>query len=221
VPIPRALFGVVCAGFLAACAAGQSSSHTSAPRPIDIAKVLSLKSAFGPQFRISTAGPSGIDPKILAPQKLPDGVSFDPAYCAKYAVGQALPQGLKGNMAAVSAEGEGNRFIAMAVETSERVPFDAGVADKCRHVSFGGGNVRGSVDVVDAPHIDGAQTLGTHRQLQTPVGTGELYEYVAYLDDYLVMVAANPLVMANRPAPPVNTRRARDLLTSAVAAVRS
>ena len=214
--IPKALAGVACAGWLAAC-----SGVAQPAQSIDIAKVFSVKSAFGPQFHVVTAGPSGIDPKMLAPQKLPDGMTFDPTDCSKYGAGQTLPPGLKGNMAAVTAEGEGNRFIAIAVETSERVPFDAAAADQCRHVAFTGATVRGVVDVVDAPHIDGAQTLGTHRQLKTSVGSGELYNYVAYLDNYLVMVTANPLVAPNQPVAQVDTQRAKDLLTSAVAAVRS
>jgi hypothetical protein len=180
-----------------------------------------VKSTFGPQFQVASHGPSGIDPKMLAPQKLPDGVAFQPTDCAKYASGQTLPPGLKGNMAAVSAEGEGNRFIAIAVETSERVPFDASAADKCKRVTFAGANVRGVVDVVESPHIDGAQTLGTHRQVQTAVGTGELYDYVAYLDNYLVVVTANPLVVPKQPVAQVNTQRARDLLAAAVTAVRA
>lgn len=219
-PIPRALFGVVCAGGLAACSTGHPDANPAPAQPIDIAKVFSVKSAFGPQFHVITAGPSGIDPKMLAPQKLPEGMTFEPADCAKYAAGQTLPPGLKGNMAAVSAEGDGNRFIAIAVETSERVPLDPAEADNCKHVTFAGDNIRGVVDVVDAPHIDGAQTLGTHRQLQTAAGGGELYNYVAYLDGYLVVVTANPLVAPNRLVVPVNTQRAQDLLTTAVTAVR-
>jgi hypothetical protein len=85
---------------------------------------------------------------------------------------------------------------------------------------FGGTAMRGVVDVVESPHIDGAQTLGTHRQMQTALGAGELYNYVAYLDNYLVVVTANPLVAPNLPVTPVNTVRARDLLTAAVSAVR-
>jgi hypothetical protein len=47
-------------------------------------------------------------------------VTFDPPDCCAYASGQTLPPGLTDNMAALSAEGEGNRFIAIAVETSEQ-----------------------------------------------------------------------------------------------------
>jgi len=109
----------------------------------------------------------------------------------------------------------------MAIETSEPVRYDPAVVDKRRHVSFSGPDVRGVVDVVDSPHIDGAQTLGKHRQLQIAVGSGELYTYVAYLDTYLVVVTANPLPSPNQPVPQVNVQRAQRLLTDAVAAVRS
>ena len=216
--IHKGLLAVAGAAWLVGCAG--AAQPPQPPQPIDIGKVLAVKSTFGPDFQVNTAGPAGIDPKLLVPQRLPEGITFDPPECGKYAGGQTLPTGLKGNMAAVSAEGEGNRFIAIAVETSERVPYDSTIADKCKHVTMSGATVHGVVDIVDSPHIDGAQTLGTHRQLQTAVGSGELYNYVAYLDDYLVVVTANPLVTPNQPVGPVDTQRARDLLTAAVSAVR-
>jgi hypothetical protein len=36
----------------------------------------------------------------------------------------------------------------------------------------------------------------------------------------VVIVTANPLVLPGKPVAPVNTQRARDLLTAAVAAVK-
>ena len=49
---------------------------------------------------------------------------------------------------------------------------------------------------------------------------GELFNYVATFDTYLVIVTANPLVIPNTPVAPVDTQKARDVLTAAVAAVR-
>ena len=217
---PR-VFVVACAGVIAACATGQSA-ETDVSRA-DIANVASVKSTFGPQFQVSEVAPTGVDPRLLAPQALPPGMKFEPAECAKFAAGQSVPGGLKGNMAATSAEGEGNRFIAIAVETSEPVPFnDPGQA--CGKVGFAGGGVRGLVEVVESPRIDGVRTLGTHRVLQTAVDgkprTGELYNYVASFGNLLVIVTANPLVLPDKPVAPVNTQRARDLLTAAVSAIK-
>ena len=203
---------------IAACATGQSAETKA-----DIANVASVKSTFGPQYQVTNIAPTGIDPRLLAPQALPPGMKFEPADCAKFAAGQTVPPGLQGNMAATSAEGEGNRFIAIAVETSEPVPFnDPGQA--CGKVGFAGAGVRGLVEVVESPQLDGVRTLGTHRVLQTVADgkprTGELYNYVAGFGDYLVIVTANPLVLPGQPVAPVNTQRARDLLAATVAAVK-
>jgi hypothetical protein len=91
-------------------------------------------------------------------------------------------------------------------------------------VKFLGPGIRGQVDVVEAPQIDGARTTGTHRIVQTAMGgqqrTGELYNYVASFDTFTVIVTANPLVEPNKPVAPVDDKRARDLLSAAVASVR-
>jgi hypothetical protein len=172
---------------------------------------------------VTDVGPTGIDPRLLGPQALPQGMKFEPADCAKFATAQVVPTGLKGNMAATTAEGEGNRFIAIAVETSEPVPVND-PAENCQRVGFAGPALRGLVEVVESPQISGIHTLGTHRVLQTTVDgkprTGELYNYVASFGTFVVIVTANPLVLPDKPVAPVNTQRARDLLTAAVAAVK-
>ena len=161
-----------------------------------------MKSSFGPEFKVSDIGERGIDPKLLSPRKLPDGLKFDPANCAKSAIGPDMPPDLQGNMAAVSAEGKGNRFVIIAVETSKALPFNDPGKD-CTKVAFSGAPLRGGIEVVDAPQIDGTRTLGVHRVLQALVAggarTGELYDYSAQFGDYQVIVIANPLVVPDQP----------------------
>jgi hypothetical protein len=215
----RVAVAIAGAGLLAACSSAGSSETTSA----DITKISQVKSSFGSDYRVKDVPKTGIDPKVLSTHKLPPGLKFDPADCAKFVVGEDMPPGLEGNMAAVSAEGNGNRFIAMALQTSQAVPFnDPG--RNCKKVGFEGGPVRGLIEVVDVPQIDGTRTLGVHRVLQTTVRgkqrSGELYNYSAHFGDYQVIVTANPLVMPGKPVTPVDTNRARDLLVKSVAAVR-
>lgn len=210
---------LACAAGLVAC--GQSDESESAHA--DIANVTKVRSSFGPEFKVTDVAPAGIDPKKLAPHKMPPGVKIEPADCAKFAEGQSLPEGLKGNVAATTAEGAGNRFIVMALETSEPVPLnDPG--DACKQVKFLGPGLRGQVDVVEAPQIDGARTSGTHRIVQTAMGgqarTGELFNYVASFDTFMVIVTANPLVVPDKPVAKVDDKRARELLSTAVAAIR-
>lgn len=204
---------------LVAC--GQSDPSGAADA--DIARVAQVRSSFGPEFTVTDVAPAGIDPEKLGPNAMPPGVTIEPAECTEFAEGQQLPEGIQGNMAAVSAEGAGNRFIVLAVETSEPVPMqDPG--DACKQVKFLGPGVRGQVDAVEAPQIDGARTTGVHRIVQTSMGgqqrTGELYNYVAGFGTIMVIVTANPLVVPGEPVAPVDHQRARDLLGAAVASVR-
>jgi hypothetical protein len=218
---PKAMAVVACVGLLAAC--GSDSEPQGEYPNADIANVAKVRSTFGPQFQYRDIAPTGIDPKMLQPQPMPEGLTFQPPECAKYARGMLPEEGLQGNMAAATAEGEGNRFIAIAVETSQPVPLDD-ADEACKKVEFGGPQIRGVVEAVEAPQIEGVHTSATHRVLQTVVGgvprTGELYNYIASFGPYLVIVTANPLVIPGQRVAPVNTQRARDLMTAAVADVR-
>jgi len=216
----KVVFAIASACVLAGCSSGRDTASTKA----DIAKVSGVKSSFGPEFKVTDVSERAIDPKLLSARKLPEGLSFDPPNCAKTAVGPDMPADLQGNMAAVSAEGNGNRYVVIAVETSKPVPVESPGKD-CTKVAFSGGQVRGGLEVIDAPHIDGTHTSGVHRVLQALVDstarTGELYDYSAQFGDYQVIVIANPLVVPDQPVAKVDTQRARDLLVKAVAAVRS
>jgi hypothetical protein len=217
----RMVVAIGSACLLAACSSHGSSETTA---NADITKISAIKSSFGPEFKVKETPKTAIDPKMLATHKLPPGLTFNPPDCSTFVVGQDMPPGLQGNMAAVSAEGDGDRFIVMAVETSAPVPFnDPG--HSCQKVEFQGGRIRGLIEVIDAPPIDGTRTLGVHRVVQTTIDgkarSGELYNYSAHFGDYQVIVTANPLLVSGKPAGPVDTNRARDLLVKSVAAIRS
>lgn len=212
----RGVLAVLCAGLVAGC------SHSAAPSA-DIGRISDVKASFGPQFAVTEVAPTGIDARVLAGQKLPDGMRFEPPGCAKFATGQLVPAGTEGNMAAVSAEGEGNRFVVIAVQTNSEIPVTE-PAPECRKVAFAGGTARGTVETVEVPSIEGAKTIGVRRVVQTVIDgkprTGEVYNYSAHFGDYQVIVSANPLVQPGKPVAAVNTQRARDLLIAGVNAIR-
>ncbi len=127
-------------------------------------------------------------------------------------------------MASLAAQGENNRLLAVAVETAQPVAYEA-VSDHCKHIAFTGRSLKGEIYAIDAPHIDGAKTLGTYSVLETTVAdrtrSTESYTYTAYLGNHhLVIVAANPVLVPNHSPPPVDADRARRLLTDSVAGVR-
>jgi hypothetical protein len=207
----------MCAVVLAAC--GQSAD--SALGNADISRVKDVKSNFGPDFKVTEVGPTGVDPKLLGPQKLPPGLKFDPPDC--FGATQVVPPGVQGNMAAVTAEGAGNRFITIAVETSEPVPINR-PANNCQKVGFTGKGIRGVIEVVEAPRIEDVETLGVRRVVATEadgkVRAGQVYNYIATFGPFLVIVTANPLVVPGQPVAPIDTQRAKDLLAAAVKAVK-
>jgi hypothetical protein len=209
---------LACVCLLTACASGGSDESA------DITKVAEIKSSFGPEFKVKNIEKTGIDPKVFGRNTLPEGLKFDPPNCSKFVVNQQMPDNVTGNMAAVAAEGNGNRFVTIALETSKPVPFnDPGPG--CHKVGFAGGRLQGLVEVVEAPHINGARTLGVHRIQQAiadgkPRAGGELYNYSAHFGSYQVIVTANPLVHHGKAAAPVDTARAAELLNAAVAAIR-
>lgn len=219
--IPRILLVVGCAGVLAACGSGGSETKDSA----DITKVVDVKSTFGKDFTVKDYGKTSIDPQMFANRQLPDGLKFDPPECSKFVINQQMPSDVQGNMAAVAAEGDSGRYITIAMETSKSLPFnDPGRG--CERVGFIGGKVQGMVEVVEAPHIDGVRTIGVRRIRQVvidgqPRAGGELYTYTAHFGNYQVIVTANQVVKKGQPSAPIDTERARNLLTAAVAAVRS
>lgn len=214
----RAVLAIGCTCWIAACGSPRPAEITA-----DIGKVVDIRASFGPEFQVEDIPPTGLDPSLLAITALPAGLTFDPPDCSRFAVSQQLPQGIQGNMAAVAAEGAGNRFITLALETSEPVQF-VEPSRSCQKIAFTGDGIRGLVEVVEVPRIDGAQTLGVHRVIQARADgeslTGEVYNYSALFGPYQVVVTANPLVRPDQPVAAVDTARARDLLVAAVSAIR-
>jgi Domain of unknown function (DUF5642) len=225
VPAAKLLIGSVCTGLLVGC-----GGHTdTSAKPLDIAKVFTLRSTLEPNFHVTTIGPSAIDPKVLR-SLAPSRETVDPAECQKQASGQILPPDLTGKMAVISADGKGDAFAVTAIESSGPLPHNFTIPENCRHVTFSGNiagmDVSGTTDIVGAPKIDGAQTVGMHIKSTIPTIPGmprqtELYLYGAVLGNYAVEVTAGPRFDPNHPAAPIDTGRAQKLLTDGVAAIRS
>lgn len=196
-------------------------------KPIDTTKLFNVQSTFGPDFKTQTKGPDDIDPKILGPQKMPPGLTFDPADCADYVAGNGRPpKGIRGKMSRLSAVGNGNQLLVTAIQADRDIDYDAAAAAKCKHVSFQAGKITGYLDAVDTPHIDDAQTAGAHSEIEMTNKDGETqtrgtYTFIAYLGDAMVLVTAAPQMVRGQPPAMVDPDRARQLLVDAVAALRS
>ncbi len=158
---------------------------------------------------------------------MPPGVTFEPADCGDYAASSGRPpKGIRGKMSVVSADGNGNRLVVIALQGDKDIPFDAATAEMCKHVAFQAGKLTGYLDEVDAPHIDGVATTGAHSSIEMTGPDGqqssrESYTFTAYLGDARVQVTANPLPVRGQPLAMVDADRARQLLIDSVSALRS
>lgn len=218
---PALVLAVALMSVVAGCS---SDGNASSPSKVDISKVVAVKPSFGPEFKVKETARGPIDPAFFSARKLPLDASFDPPDCEKVVVGPEMPLDVRGTMATVSAEGDGNQFLVIALQTAQPLPFDD-PAQHCSKVTFSGPRAQGSVEVADTPKIEGVKTLGMHRVLQMinrPGPAIELYHYSAQFGEYEVIVTAKPVAEPGQPiAPLVDTQRACDLLVKAVAAVRS
>lgn len=196
-------------------------------KPFDTTKLFNVESSFGSDFKTQHQGPKDIDPKILGPQKMPPGVTFDPADCADYAASSGRPpKGIRGKMSMLSVVGNGNQYVAIAMQADSDIPYDAAAAENCKHVSFQAGKLTGYLDEVDAPQIDRAQTSGSHSEIEITGKDGqqqsrESYTFTAYLGGAMVQVTANPTPVRGQPPAMVDADRARQMLSDAVSALRS
>ena len=140
----RTLLAVVCAGLLAACSGGAPKNDSSSA---DIARVLDVKSSFGPEFKVSTVAPTAIDPRLLAPQALPPGVSSIRRTAPRSRrprpsrrVSRATwPRRLPRAMATASSRSRSRRRRRCQSPT---------LGTACKKVAFAGGGARGLVEVV-------------------------------------------------------------------------
>lgn len=210
---------ILCAQALTGC----GGSH----KPFDTTKLFNVESTFGSDFKTQHQGPKDIDPKILGPQKMPPGVTFEPSDCADYASSSGRPpKGIRGKMSMLSVNGAGNQLVAIAMQADSDIPFDSALAEKCKHVSFEAGKLTGYLDGVDAPDIDKAQTSGSHSEIEITGKDGqqqsrESYTFTAYLGDAMVQVTATPAPARGQSPAMVDADRARQLLVDAVSALRS
>jgi len=123
-----------------------------------------------------------------------------------------------------SASGPGG-IVHAVVTGSPTAPitFDPAVLDECGQWTVTSGNTTGTVDLIDAPPIDGAATVGMATVAKTVVEggtetTSTANTFSAYLGDYLTFVSV--VTDPGSPNPPLGQEFAAELLVKTVSALR-
>ena len=123
-----------------------------------------------------------------------------------------------------SGSGPGG-IVHAAVTGSSAAPVsvDPSVLAECGRWTVTSGNTTGTVDLVEAPAIEGATTVGMNTVAKTVVEggtetTSAAYTFSAYLGDYLAFVTV--VTDPGSPNPALGQEFAADLLVETVSALR-
>jgi hypothetical protein len=137
----------------------------------------------------------------------------------------ADPAGGHGQRAqGISGSGAGGTVYAVVVAApSGPVALDHSLVDQCRQWRMTGRRASARIRLVDAPHIDAAETLGMTVEILTSVEGGneiasQASTFTAYLGDYYAFTTL--ISDPGSPHPALTQEFAADLLMKTVSAVR-
>ncbi|MHA7648560.1 DUF5642 family protein [Mycobacterium sp. ML4] len=149
---------------------------------------------------------------------LGDDATANPPEC----LGLADPDAGRGRPAQ-GVSGSGSGGIVDAVVVSASVTPSRELVSACAHWELTTGRTVESVDMIDAPHIDGAQTLGLVANIRAAVESGNqidsrAYTFVAYLGDYYAFTTLT--IDPGSMLPPLSPHFAAELLIKTVSTLR-
>jgi hypothetical protein len=137
----------------------------------------------------------------------------------------ADPAGGQGQRAqGISGSGEGGTVYAVVVAApTGPVALDHALVAQCRQWRMTGRRARAHVQLVDAPHIDVAETVGMTVEIVTSVEGGneiasQASTFIAYLGDYYAFTTL--ISDPGSPHAALTPQFAADLLMKTVSAVR-
>ena len=172
-----------------------------------------------PNYEVTTGIPSGASPRVI--WSLEADARAKPPQCATLAdPGNGRDQTAQG----FSASGAGGIVDAVVVALPGPVNLDQGVVAACGRWTMIDGHTTAHVRLIDAPHIDGVETLGTVADTKSSVESGteidsRAYTFTAYLGNYYAFTTLTTDPGSALPALP--SQFAADLLVKTVSTLRS
>jgi len=194
----------------------KSSSLTAvAVNPANIKRVVR---DLPPGYEVTTAIPSGASPGVS--WSLGADATTKPSQCATLAdPGNGHAQSSQG----VSGSGSGGIVDAVVVSLPGPVDFPRDLVVPCDRWTMTAGHATATVRLTDAPHIDGAETLGMVVDIKSSVESGteidsRAYTFTAYLGNYYAFTTVSTDPGSVLPALP--PQFAADLLVKTVSTLR-
>ncbi|WP_319430587.1 DUF5642 family protein [Mycobacterium sp. RTGN5] len=208
--------------WLAACAAQPNpaapSSSPSAPPsagPLNPANIKRIRPALPAGYEIAdVSGPRS----AAGLWGFGSGWTATPPQCAALADPAPDDPGARG----YSASGPGGTVYVVVAVPAQGVPDDGLIGD-CAHWTMTFAHTTGDVSLIEAPHIDGADTVAmtvsTRMVVESGTETdGNAVTAQAYLDGRVVFVTL--VTDPGSPHPPLDSHFVGDLLVTTVSALR-
>ncbi len=192
------------------------SAHATAVNPANIKRV---GRELPPGYEVASV-PSAASPMVI--WGLGADATAKPPPCLTLAdPGNGRDQFAQG----VSGSGAGGIVDAVVVALpSGPVALDHDIAAACAQWTLVAGHTTASIRLIDAPHLDDAETVGMVADVRTSVESGteidsRAYAFIAYLGDYYAFttLTTDPGSML----PPLAPQFAADLLVKTVSTLRS
>ncbi len=213
---------------VATCVVGGCSQSGSPPAPSPTASP-TAESQVNPAriSRIRGDLPAGYEVADIGGPASPAGFwGFKPGWVTEPPQCGVLAGAVTDDATTKGWSGSGPGGIVHAAVTgspSSPVAFDPVVLAECGQWTVTSGNTTGTVNLIDAPAIDGATTVGMDTQARTVVEGGTetasaAYTFSAYFGDYLAFITV--VTDPGSPNPALSQEFAADLLVKTVSALR-
>jgi hypothetical protein len=224
--IGPALVGVLTLA-IAACGRPPAREPSAAPTKSAPARIVVVNPAnikrvvrdLPPGYEVTTGIPSAASPRVI--WSLGDDLQAKPARCGRLAdPGNGRDQSAQG----VSGSGTGGIVDAVVVALPGPVGFPADLVTACSRWSETAGGTVVHVQLTDAPHIDGVDTVGMVADVKSSVESGteidsRTYTFTAYLGNYYAFTTLTTDPGSALPVLP--PQFAADLLAKTVSTLRS
>jgi hypothetical protein len=186
------------------------SAHGAVVNPANIKRVVR---ELPPNYEVTTAIPGAASPKVI--WSLADARATPPQCAALADPGGGRDQSAQG----FSGSGTGGIVDAVVVAVPGGVGLDHDVVAACERWTIGDGHTAATVRLTEAPHIDGAETVGMVTDIKSSVESGteidsRTYTFTAYLGDYYAFTTLTTDPGSALPALP--PQFAADLLVKTV-----
>ena len=192
------------------------TAHNTAVNPANIKRVVR---ELPPNYEVTTGIPSGASPRVI--WSLESEARAKPPRCATLAdPGDGRDQTAQG----FSGSGTGGIVDAVVVALPVPVGLDEGVVAACGRWTMIDGHTTANVRLIDAPHIDGIDTVGMVADTKSSVESGteidsRAYTFTAYLGDYYAFTTLT--TDPGSAVPALSPQFAADLLVKTVSTLRN